>query len=403
MSIPFAIPIDDILEALEIDRAGPSLGYLHALFARFTERIPFETASKILRNAEVSETAEKPRRPDVFWSDHLESGAGGTCFARVAAFQALLSALGFDCRAVLGRVQEDFDHAALLVESGGEEWICDVGFPLPAVLPPRAEETGTALGTIRLARTGRGWSVELLDGVPEGPRELEIFDAAVTAEDFATHWRRTFESTSKFLKGVSLRVERAGRTVSFAAGEIRVDDPHSRTRIPLFAPRERILEEHFGVEAALLERAFALVGDPDPEISEAEMTVYLETDARPDAAFEAIASPAAYAELMSGVARVASEGLAGGGWRVRLFPGGPGDEAASLEEDVVPAGEGRSLRVRRGRQESFYEVSTRRGRTYLTRRLVLAGPRLDLLRNDSLRGRLAGSLAVDLLAWARRL
>ncbi len=30
----------------------------------------------------------------------------------------------------------------------------------------------------------------------------------------------------------------------------------------------------------------------------------------------------------------------------------------------------------------------------------LSGPREDLLRNDSLRGRLAGTLAVDLLAWS---
>jgi hypothetical protein len=37
------------------------------------------------------------------------------------------------------------------------------------------------------------------------------------------------------------------------------------------------------------------------------------------------------------------------------------------------------------------------------RETTLSGSREDLLRNDALRGRLAGTLAVDLLAWARLL
>jgi hypothetical protein len=45
----------------------------------------------------------------------------------------------------------------------------------------------------------------------------------------------------------------------------------------------------------------------------------------------------------------------------------------------------------------------RNGRTYLVREASIPGRGEELLRNDSLRGRLAGSLAVDLLAWARML
>ena len=130
---------DEILEALELPRSEPGIGYLQALFARFNERVPFETASKIVRNAAVADPDEKPRWPAVFWSDHLESGAGGTCFARVAAFEALLLELKFASRIALGRVQSDFDHAALRVSVQGREWIADVGFPLPALLPDAVE------------------------------------------------------------------------------------------------------------------------------------------------------------------------------------------------------------------------------------------------------------------------
>jgi N-acetyltransferase len=397
------IPIDDVLEALKIDRAEPSIQYLRALFGRFNQRIPFESASKILRDADVPDPADKPRWPEIFWADHLESGAGGTCFARVAAFQALLQALSFKSRPVLGRVADDVDHAALLVESAGEEWVCDVGFPLPAVLSLREGETDTALGNLRVGRTPRGFFVELLEGVPEGPRAVEIFDAPVPDPEFLARWRRTFRPDSEFLEAVSLRIERPGRIVSFAAGEIRVDDRHSRARIPLPAPREGILSETFGVDAAVLDRAFARVGDPEPAIAAAEIAVYLETDAEPAAAFAAVGSPEAYAVLLSGVARVSTESLPGGGWRARLSPAEAGDDSGSVSEEAVPDRGAFSLNLRRGSQESSYEVASRNGRTHLVRRLHLAGSRLDLLRNDSLRGRLAGTLAVDLLAWARRL
>src|SRR6266849_71215 len=119
------LPVEEILEALDLSRAEPGSGYLQALFSRFNARVPFEIASKMLRHAAVADPHEKPRRPDVFWREHADLGTGGTCFARVAAFDALLRGLGFETRKVLGRVERDFDHAALRVEGGIGAVICD--------------------------------------------------------------------------------------------------------------------------------------------------------------------------------------------------------------------------------------------------------------------------------------
>jgi len=147
------IPLDDVLEALDLSRAEPGAGLLQALFERFNACVPFETATKIVRDEEVSAHDDKPRRPEIFWADHLALGAGGTCFARVAAFDAVLSALGFSSRRILGRVSRDFDHAALVVEAGGKPWLCDVGFPLPALLPLEGEEVETPHGRFFICRT----------------------------------------------------------------------------------------------------------------------------------------------------------------------------------------------------------------------------------------------------------
>jgi hypothetical protein len=74
-------------------------------------------------------------------------------------------------------------------------------------------------------------------------------------------------------------------------------------------------------------------------------------------------------------------------------------------EEVHADPEARRLQVRRQYAhrafDSVFEAAELRGRTYLVRSVTFEGSREDLLRNDSARGRLAGTLAVDLLAWSR--
>ena len=392
---------EDVLDALELAAEKPSFPYLEKLFGRFNARVPFESASKILRDADVSDPDEKPRVPDVFWGDFLESGTGGTCYARVAAFDALLSGLGFPTRKALGRVEADFDHAALVVSVGGAEWIADVGFPLPALVPGSGGEVETEIAALSAAVTDRGVDVRFVSGVPEGPRHLEIFRDPVSEEEFTTLWRKTFRSDSRFLTAVSLMRRDGPRLVKFARGEVRVDDLHSRTRIPILADRARRLSEVFGIDEGVLSRAFALAGDPEPEIRDARITAYLSVDADPGKAFGAIATPDGYRRLMEGVADVAGEG-----WKLRFSP--PGAAESGFEEDVTPDAGGHSLDIRRrypdGREVRLaFRVEEREGATYLVREAILTGAREDLLKNDYARGRLAGTLAVDLLAWSRLL
>ena len=118
-----------------------------------TRRCPSRTPRRSSATPRLPTPNARPRTPDVFWRDHLALGTGGTCFARVAAFEALLTALGFRSRRLLGRVQRDDDHAALLVETAAGQSIVDVGFPLPAILPARAGAAATAQGELAVAET----------------------------------------------------------------------------------------------------------------------------------------------------------------------------------------------------------------------------------------------------------
>jgi arylamine N-acetyltransferase len=403
------IPADDILEDLDLSRAEPGLGYLERLVLRFNDRVPFETASKILRASRVLDRASRPRTPDVFWADRLASGTGGTCFARVAAFAALLDDLGFRSRLALGRVLDDFDHAALFVETPGGSLICDVGFPLPALIPARRGRVETGLGALSVEETSRGWRIVFEDGVPSGPRAVEVFREPVSPGSFQARWEETFRPESNFLKDVMVHRLFENRRMTFLRGEIRVDDLHSRTQIPLAAPRAPALAEIFGIDAEVLDAAFEIAGDPDAEQDAASVEVFLESPAGAGEAFAAISTPEGYRRLLEGVAEVATDATGPGSWSARLVSpaagpaGAPPAETHEILESVEADAASRTLRIRRGSQETSYRAEEREGTPWLVRRGVLEGRRMDLLRNDSMRGRIAGSLAVDLLGWARRL
>jgi N-acetyltransferase len=401
------IPVDDVLEALDLSRAEPGSGFLEALFARFNDRVPFENASKIVRDAEVADEASKPRSPELFWADHIERGAGGTCFARVAAFDALLTELGFRTRRVLGQVRNPNDHTALFVQTPAGEKIADVGFPLPAIFPAAPGFVETALAGLRIEKTAEGFEVTFEGGVPEGPRKIAIWSATVSPESYRELWRRTFRNGAPFLQEVTLRRDLGNRVLAFSRGEVRVDDRHSRLRVPLPAPRASALAPLFGVDEELLARALAIAGDLEPAAADAALTSYLETDAPAADAFGAIASPEGYRRLLQGVAEVGDLAATPSGFRLTLTPGSGAAAEARLEDEVSLDPEARRVAVIRragaAEQRSSYRAQAREGRTYLMREAMLPGVREDLLRNDSLRGRHAANLAVDLLAWGRML
>jgi N-acetyltransferase len=400
-------PVEEILEVLDLSRAEPGSGFLEALFARFNARVPFENASKIVRDAKIASPEEKPRAPDLFWQEHLELGTGGTCFERVAAFGALLDAIGFRTRRLLGRVERDFDHAAVLVETPAGDVLADVGFPLPVLIPASGGRIETAVVDVDASPTPRGLRVGLSGGVPEGPRELEVFLDEVTEERYRDLWRSTFAPRSRFLRSVTLRKDVGNRVVSFAGGVLRVDDRHSRLAIPLVSSRAQMLSDVFGVEKELLENALAITRDPSPAMSEATLTAYLETERSAEDAYAAIATAPGYRRLLEGVADVAAEEPTASGFRFELAaPGAPAGSPRLVEEVAAEKDRKRLSMTRRigeTTQRSSFRAEARGETTWLMREMTLSGSREDLLRNDALRGRLAGTLAVDLLAWSRLL
>jgi N-hydroxyarylamine O-acetyltransferase len=145
----------------------PSPELLHDLHERHLRTVPFENLSIHL---DEPVTLDEAALADKI----IRRRRGGFCYERGGAFAALLEALGFAVGRHAARVfGEDgrlgvpFDHLALVVETGGERWLADVGFgrlvtyPLRLDWPdPQVDPSGTFLvvdapdGDVDLRRDG---------------------------------------------------------------------------------------------------------------------------------------------------------------------------------------------------------------------------------------------------------
>lgn len=386
----------DVLEALGLERRPPGRAYLERLFDAFNRAVPFESASKIVRDAEVPSRPDKPRDPEVFWEDHLAFGAGGTCFARVAAFAALAEAVGFAPAKILGGIGSHGNHASLLFVLDGRTWLADVGYPLPALLPLETASLDTPVGALEFEVSGSSGTLRFVSG-PEYGRVIEFSFVPAAEGEFRAEWERTFSKTSLFLREVVVRKPDAHRVLRFFRGCVDVTDAHTRTRVPLVDGRAEKISSIFGIQADLVAGALSIAGDPAPERVTARVEAFAE-DPEAEARFRALTTPEGYGRFLGGLGAVTIENGGEGRWRaaVRAESGEP-----AVEDVEVLAGD--LLRVRRSGilAESGFALDRSAGAPRLVRFADLPDAREEFLRVDAGRGRIAGILAMDLLALSR--
>jgi arylamine N-acetyltransferase len=389
---------EEVFEALGLPPpASPGAGSLDLVFKAFVERVPFESASKIVRDRDVREREDKRREPELFWEDFVERGAGGTCFARTAAFGQLLGAIGFRAEPVLGAISAPESHAALLVSTPGGPVLADVGYPLPELLDLRSGQRDTAIGSLAVSRQDERLRIDFASG-PDRGRSIEIDLRPAEPPRWKRAWERTFEPGSLFLRTVVLRRVQGHRVVRFAEGEVQILDAHSRTRIPLAGPdRAARLADLFEMESDLVARALSIAGDPEPALASARIEAYGEPE---DAAglLRYLSTPDGYVRWAAGIGEAAVTERTRNGFRVRLR----GADGGEVEERVTVASDRLSVERSAGLLRTGLALERPED---LAPRLVrfaeLPGPRVEFLRVDTGRGRIAGLLAMDLLAAER--
>lgn len=267
-----------IYGALQDAQAAAVLDYLGVAFqaadgetldrivSAYARRVPWESASRIVRRAETRETSDCPRWPGEFWSQALQSGSGGTCFESNYAFFALLRTLGYQGYLTINDMGEQRAcHTALVIMLSGESWLADVGMPLYTTLRidperPIVRDSPFQRYTLRPLRPA---CFEVRRAPHPKPVAYTLIDEPVDEADYCVATTADYGPEGLFLDRVILNKVVDGQVWRFASSDVpwRMETFQNghKVEMPLEGDVAEALASRFGMDAGLLEKALALV------------------------------------------------------------------------------------------------------------------------------------------------
>ncbi len=262
--------VASVLAWLGLPPPTPTRAWLDALLASYGQRVPWESASRIVRRASVGTPDEAVASPRAFWDTSRRLGWGGTCFESNAALAALLDAVGIPSVLTINdRPPLPACHTALIVNVDGERLVVDAGFPLYAAVPlPDGDEVRavtTPWGTFSAARAGKG---RYAIGQQPHPRPLafELVDRPVAPTDYARAASADYGPEGLFLDRVVVKKVVDGDVWRFASSERpwvleRFRDGVRETRsLPADSGgAAAAIARHFSMDEATVVRAIGLV------------------------------------------------------------------------------------------------------------------------------------------------
>ena len=248
------------LRVLGVVARRPSLEALRELTAAHLTHAPFENLSKLLHRRDPAMRLPSLER----YLDGVElHGFGGTCYANNSHFAELLSHLGYDVHLRGADMTNPDVHVVSVVTLDDRDYLVDVGYGAPFASPlplDRGEDTVVELGTeryvlkprsadglthIELYREGRlrhGYRLK------PGVRRIGEFTSVIA---------NSFAETAVFMNALMIvRFHPAGsvalynlRLMHSAGGTTRLQEVENLAALPA------VIEQHFGIDARLVERA----------------------------------------------------------------------------------------------------------------------------------------------------
>jgi arylamine N-acetyltransferase len=206
--------------------------------------------------------------PAQFFENWLEHGTGGTCFPANGALCALLSALGFDAKRILGSVMMDGieqggNHGSVLVRIDETDYLVDAQLAAFSALPlivGQPASTGEGIHDIRAVPRGEEFDVLWCPGsnrqtpmctrldLKRGSVGHDVFLAQYALSALRDRRRSPFNDALFIGRHFSDRIFNIGRCTRT---EISADNVAKKREITL-AERAQIHVDEFGVSAEIV-------------------------------------------------------------------------------------------------------------------------------------------------------
>ena len=255
-----------ILAFLDVLASPPSLPYLTTLLAAYTERVPWESASRLVRRAQHAANEACANWPATFWQQAETQGLGGTCFESNLAFYALLKQLGFDLYLTINNMGEQVGcHTALIVRLDGEKWLVDVGLPVFAPLPVEPDRpTRAASGVFKYQVVPDGENVyQILRAPHPAPNAFTLIDRPVPLPTYQQAVIDDYGPAGYFLNRVVINTRRGetihrfnSQTEPFTWESFRTGH---HTPLALGPDPAATVSQATGVDATTIRQALAIV------------------------------------------------------------------------------------------------------------------------------------------------
>ncbi len=104
----------------------------------FTNKVPYENLSKIIKNHKLDKQSDKDRfrLPDEVLEEHINNRFGGTCFSITYTLSAILDSLGIENHLVMADMRLGVCvHCGVMVKDNTQNYILDPGYMIPKPIP----------------------------------------------------------------------------------------------------------------------------------------------------------------------------------------------------------------------------------------------------------------------------
>ncbi|MBT3182202.1 MAG: arylamine N-acetyltransferase [Deltaproteobacteria bacterium] len=249
--------VKDFLKLIGVRPNRPDLKWL-TLLAKSFHRMPYENLTKIIRLHEIADPALRPRMPEVVIADHLDLGAGGTCFSLTYFFEQILSEVGYKLYTVLcDRSYGPDTHCALIVEVDDSKYLVDPGYLMeaPLIVPPFGSSVQNGKSSVvALSRLG-GTSQLLLSTKSAGRSRLRyrLKDEPVSKDLFFEKWIDSFSWS--MMRHMSASIQTEGGLLFMRDGELRRNTTDSKSQRVIKSHLNDEVEATFGIKGRLVSDA----------------------------------------------------------------------------------------------------------------------------------------------------
>jgi N-hydroxyarylamine O-acetyltransferase len=249
--------VDRYLERIGVERSGllADVDSLRLLQRAHLLAVPFENLDIHWKRPIVLDL-------DAFYRKVVEERRGGFCYELNGLFNELLRSLGFHTRLISARVFNgtshgpEYDHAAIIVTIGEEEYLADVGYgdftsePLRFVFEEQQRDEN---GTFIIRRSDEEYleAAKLVDG--EWKSEYIFKDIARELSEFAEMCDfQQYSPESHFTKGklCSIMTENGRKTLTDSKFIVKSNDERHEIEVRSEDSFTELLGEHFGITRA---------------------------------------------------------------------------------------------------------------------------------------------------------